>query len=578
VLGLFQRRVFACIVLVGVLAVYSFMLVRLHPTNFFGLTQDDTIYFSSAKALAEGRGYILPSLPGTPAQRKYPVLYPWLLSWVWRWNPSFPANVRNAVGLTAVFGAAFILLIYLFLHRLKGLSEVEALLLTAFCAWGPHVLFYSGSVLSDIPFACLTLAAVLVGDAGMRQNGRVACAVASGLLAGATMLLRVLGIPVAAGIVVVGAIRGARRQLAAYCATLAPFFIALAWNATFSMSAAAPGAGVQSNRGWQLAWAYYTTYLGFWKMSVANSHIFWAMLKSNANSLLLLPASFFLNPLVGTNTIWGLALSLVVSVGIVRGIVRQTRRQEWKPIHWTLPFYLVSMLVWNYLLADRLLLPFLPLMVAGLWLEGKQAFEMVRAGLARGKKMPESIVAGALGISFVALAWAIAWNYSVRARSIIEARSDQQGALLHEKREAYDWLRRHAPADARVVADEDASLYLYTGRQAVQAVVPSPAGIFEPARLDAELAGICETGQAIGAQYWMISEDDFAMRWEEAISKARAREREVEQVLPLVFRSRLGHVRVYSLGCVNHPEDPACQPADRVLFPSGSRDTSKERQ
>ena len=57
--------------------------------NFF----DDAYYFGSAKALAQGGGYIIPNLPGGPPQTKYPVLYPWLLSWVWRWYPSFPSNI-----------------------------------------------------------------------------------------------------------------------------------------------------------------------------------------------------------------------------------------------------------------------------------------------------------------------------------------------------------------------------------------------------------------------------------------------------------------------------------------------------
>src|SRR5437773_431280 len=54
------------IVLSGTVALYLSLVAHLHPTNFFGLSQDDTLYFSSAKAIAEGRGYILPSVPGSP--------------------------------------------------------------------------------------------------------------------------------------------------------------------------------------------------------------------------------------------------------------------------------------------------------------------------------------------------------------------------------------------------------------------------------------------------------------------------------------------------------------------------------
>jgi hypothetical protein len=577
--GFIKRRVVTWAALAGVLAVFFFLLARLHPTDFFGMTEDDTIYFSSAKALAQGSGYILPSLPGAPAQHKYPILYPWLLSRVWRWNPSFPANLKDAVGLTALFGAGFILLAFVFLRRLRGLSEGEALFLTAFCAWSPHVLFYSGSVLTDIPFACLMLAAVLAGDAWMRRGAPLTGAVATGALAGAAMLMRALGVPVAAGILVAGATRSRKagwRRLAAFCAGVAPFFAVLAWQAMSSFHAApAAGAG-KANAAWELQQAYYTSYLAFWKLSVADGPILRAMLASNFRTLVVIPASFFLHPLVGLSTLAGRALWLAVTAGIAAGIVRQARRDEWRPIHFVPPFYVAVMLVWNFSLADRLLLPFLPLFAAGLWFEGRHLFGVVRAGLAGGRAAPEKIVAAALGVGLAALAGGIGWNYAGGARSIIEARSRQRAALLVEKREAYAWLRGHSPADARVIADEDAMLYLYTGRQAARPVILSPAGIFEPARLKAQLAGICDTAQAIGAEYWVMSDDDFALAWPKAIGKARAREGELEQALPLAFRSGEGHVRIYSLGCVQHPDDPACRAADPVLFPRAGGNAARE--
>jgi len=58
------------IVLAVVVALYLSLVLHLHPTNFFGFSQDDTLYFSSAKAIAEGHGYILPSVPGTPPATK----------------------------------------------------------------------------------------------------------------------------------------------------------------------------------------------------------------------------------------------------------------------------------------------------------------------------------------------------------------------------------------------------------------------------------------------------------------------------------------------------------------------------
>src|SRR3954471_19102780 len=65
----------------------------------FGDYHDDGIYFVCAKSLAAGE-YRIESLPGAPAQTKYPPLYPLLLSLAWRINPAFPENLRIAAWLS----------------------------------------------------------------------------------------------------------------------------------------------------------------------------------------------------------------------------------------------------------------------------------------------------------------------------------------------------------------------------------------------------------------------------------------------------------------------------------------------
>src|SRR5262249_2042512 len=54
---------------------------------------DDGIYLVCAKSLAEGTGYRILSLPNEPFQTKYPPLYSWLLSLIWRIDPRFPSNL-----------------------------------------------------------------------------------------------------------------------------------------------------------------------------------------------------------------------------------------------------------------------------------------------------------------------------------------------------------------------------------------------------------------------------------------------------------------------------------------------------
>src|SRR5689334_3230527 len=60
---------------------------------YFGQSADDAVYWVSAKSLADGAGYRVPSLPGQPFAVKYPPVYPLYLSIAWRIDPVFPRNL-----------------------------------------------------------------------------------------------------------------------------------------------------------------------------------------------------------------------------------------------------------------------------------------------------------------------------------------------------------------------------------------------------------------------------------------------------------------------------------------------------
>src|SRR5690606_37683187 len=131
--------------LLGLVAVVLVFLVtagfRYNP-QAFGAAHDDALYFSSAKSIAEGRGYRLASMPGEPPQTKYPALYPALLSVVWRVDPEFPRNLWTAWGLNALFAVAAILVAGA-LARQLGASRGEALILAALTALHPYFLYWS---------------------------------------------------------------------------------------------------------------------------------------------------------------------------------------------------------------------------------------------------------------------------------------------------------------------------------------------------------------------------------------------------------------------------------------------------
>jgi len=555
---------FACIAIV-----YVVLIVRLKPTSFFGMAEDDSIYFSSARALSEGKGYILPSVPGAPPATKYPILYPWLLSWVWRWNPSFPANLADAIGVTVAFGLGYLILAFLFLRKLKGIGEAEALFLTAFCALHPIVLLYSSSLLSDIPFAALALGAMLVADGATRREGNIVIAAYSAVLVGLSMLLRVFGVPVAAGIFVAGVARRAWQQLFIFCGCVAPFFAALAWRIVFPTVVNPPAISKTgaSSLGWTITWSYYTSYVSVWKNAVPTRHIFWTMLSNNALSVLLRgPANYFLFPGLVRDTLGGRVLVVLVTAAIVAGVVKEARYCGWRPIHYALPFYLVTIVFWPYPVSDRFLLPFLPLFAAGLWLEGKHLLGMIGTTLGSHRAVTDKLIAVTISLVIAALSCAMAWNYMGGSRKLIEEESRNRSSLITAKRAAYAWLLRSTSPDARVIAYEDASVYLYAGRSSMRPVAFTPAALHDPELLERIVAHLGDVPEAIGAQFWIISDDDFGLEWQQATSEARDYEARLRNTLPEVFRSENGRVSIYSLDCLRRREEPSCRAANLLLL------------
>jgi len=540
-------------------AIYVFSIVRFDPSHFFGATQDDALYFTSAKALANHQGYILPSVPSGPAARKYPILYPWLLSWVWRLNPSFPSNLKGAVGLTVAFGVIFLVASFLFFRRLRGSGDLTALALTLFVALHPMILYYSAGILSDVPFAALALVAMLMADGAMQPASSAARTTGCALLTGLSILMRAFGIPVAAGILAAALMRRAWRQAAIYCGVLVPFAVAVVWRWIFVPPAQIPSAAsARWQTGYANVWAYYMSYAQFWKLSVPNVHILWAMLRSTAILIIHSPSDYFLAPLLTRRGLPALCLALVVTAGIFAGLARESRGGDRKSIHWVLPFYMLLILVWNFPNTERFSLLFLPLFAAGLWFETKHFLGTMYGAFNKSQTRTEKAFAATLAFCVMAAIGALGWNYWRGARPVMADLDDYRSGMLAEKREAYDWIVSQTSPQDIIIAYEDVSLYLYTDRQSFRPVVFPTSGEFDPAYIHEALTRITDVGHVLGARYWLISDDDFDLEWEQAGTLGRERERKLEASMPEVFKSRDGRVRIYRLGCDDDAEVPLC--------------------
>jgi hypothetical protein len=534
--------------LLAILVAYCAVVLHLHPANFFGLTEDDTIYFTSAREIARGHGYVLPNIPGEPAATKYPIFYPWLLSWIWRWNPSFPANVSSAVYLNLFFGCAFAVAAFVYLRRVSRFGMLASLLLTLFCALTSNGIFSSLLVMSDIPFAALALSACVAASLPASKDGTGRNLVAAGILAGLAALTRTLGVPIALGLCAGICLRTGWRKAAAFGAAFLPFAAYLAWRAITVIPNAVPTAGTSScPHSWHMTWLYYTDYIGYWKADTLANHTLLPVIKANALLMLLQPGGYILSSAGAVNSfVVSTALLTIASAVVIRGMARQLQTNGLSPVHFALVLYVLPLLVWDYNDHGRFLLPFLPLFASGLWIEVQHLIGMIKTSLQAPKKKGDRAAAGLfalVGVALVVVAGA-SWRHK---RQQFADFSDSRADMLSEKKQAYDWLKGNTPSDARILAYEEGLAYLYSNRLAVRPIIFSPAGTVRADILDTELSCIGSNGPEIRARYWLISDDDFGFEWEPAQSRASIREKEVEKALSQVFRSQNGHVRIYEL-------------------------------
>jgi hypothetical protein len=556
----FTTQICVGLVLAGFVAHVRWM----KPENYFGFYHDDSIYLSSAQALAAGRGYILPSLPGSPPQTKYPVLYPWLLSWIWTWQPDFPANVTPATWVTTLFAGGFLVAAFHFLRQLRGVTPAAALGCMALCAFHPAFLTLSGSLLSDAAFMALALAAIVAAERAGRSERNLGLAVIAGLLAGLSAMTRSVGVAFVAGVVVAAAYRRFWSQAAATALAAAPAMAYLLFRRPELP-------GQMGEPGWWQTWLYYTDYAGFWRLSVQNINVLRAMLKANLVDLLVTPSELCLiRPSQGFS---GTLLAVTLTSGILAGVVREARRPDGRldvrPIHFVLLFYTPLALIWNYPIMKRFLMPFLPLFYAGLWLEAKHIASMIRQALAAGRAWSEKAVGAGCAAALVALAIAAGAQYAVHGRQALRGRSEQFARVAVEQEQAYDWIRRNTPRDARFIAIGDVSLYLHTGRQAMWPIAFTTGPMYQAdsAGLEYQISHLTDVARHIGARYWVAADYDYQATAPAVVDRLRR----LKAGLPRVFRSRSGAIEVYEISAwMKPPQARGFQGPHPATLPVGS--------
>ena len=407
-----------------------------------GVFYDDGVYLALAKSLAEGHGYHLLYLPGQPAAVRYPFLYPLFLASLWKVVPVFPANVVVFKAANAALMGLFGALLALYLSgRIAGRAWVPALLVVGAATALPLVTV--ATVLFAEPlFLGLLVGACWAGDAARASPERrraFLLALLAGLLAGAAALTRSLGVAVIAGVAL--SLLVARRPRAALIAGAAGAACLVPWVLWVARHRAGVDAAIVGN---------YGTYGDF----VAQSGVA-ALSPTRLLELLAPVGAVALAPFRGWLRFY---LGIPALVLLVAGFVPLLMRAP--ALGWTLLAYLAIVFAWPFG-PDRFLWAAWPLLAVTFFVGADRIWTRVRSAPPRVAWIGRWCVA-----AVVALVVAGYGYYQVRGyvRGDVARLQNGISATLSE---VIPWIRQATPLDAVVAGEDEAAIWLYTGRRAV---------------------------------------------------------------------------------------------------------------
>jgi len=425
----------------GLVVVWAYAISMFLPSA--GMFHDDGLYAVTARALAEGQGYRIISLPGSPLQTKYPILFPWLLSLIWRLAPAFPDNLPllRIVPVASTF--AWLWLSYRLLLRC-GAPRAAATTVVALMAASPWVLFLGTSLLSETLFAALLTGSLLLLTRVSEGPPHVLrlCGIA-GLLAGACFLTRTAGIAVIVAGFVWLSMNGRRVGAVIFAAAAASLVIPWAlW--------------VLSHTGADADSYYSASVYGSWNIV---SHYGWRekldVVTGNVLYSLSAPLAFW----AIRGGVWLLVPAALLAACVCRGIWL-TRTH---PLTWFAIVYAAMVMMWLWP-PTRFFVPLIPLFM---W--------HVIVAIRRVPVIPVAVVVAA--VMFTSSAALLRSVTHARTHGVLSTRADY-AEDWHRLSALFDWIRRETPPDAVLTGNLDPTYFLYAGRQGIRAFAADPYALF----------------------------------------------------------------------------------------------------
>ncbi|MGE5820485.1 MAG: hypothetical protein ACM37Z_20840 [Deltaproteobacteria bacterium] len=431
---------------------------------------DDGIYIVTAQSLSQGTGYRIVSLPGSPPQTKYPILYSYILSWVWSVSPAFPGNIAILKSVNVVCLFFIVLIAYKFYHMTVPGAGTDGYLYAALVGANPGIFSFADFAVSDLLFVLLVLLAWwLYGneDSDWFHGWRV---VTLALISVAAVLTRSAGVPLAmAGLVHFLWMRRFR-ELAIYSVTLALAMLPwLAWRI---------GHEVQVSQSSLLAYylqynVHNTAFYLMWSHPLKGGEMLWANLRYLFDSLDVI----WLLPVFPQLRLRLLVLTLL-AVGVYSSV--------WKHSVFLIAFvflYLLLILGWPFS-PTRYVLPLVPLLLLFVF-KGIHGLEDTARRIWRGiKKWPLGLlVRGPVCLlACLNLAWLVSTVQPCHDRWVRGAYGQRLDYSWSGFLETFAWIRSNTHVGDVLATAYDPMYYLYTGRRAIIPAFHKPETYFYPYR------------------------------------------------------------------------------------------------
>jgi hypothetical protein len=483
----------------------ALFLLLLLPSAYFAWRQsdmpqfgrwihDDSIYFVSAKSIADGHGYRILSYPEAPFQTKYPPLYPLVLAGIWKLNPDFPANLALGT-LVSWLSVPALLFLCLRLFLTYGFSERHAWLMTALFAVNPYLAIFGSSMLSELPFACLLIVCLLVCHRAAQDGAPLWWAALGGITGGLSFLTRTTGMMLLVSGVACFLWRRQRRQALWFAAAMLPFVAGWTlWTRAHMVHGADP------------VTLYYTTYLDYhlYLVKLADMPM---LLWKNIDQWLLGVGALIIPEASDARLVK--ILTQTIGVAMLAGVVRLARAgRALDYAVFAVPFS-AMLVAWHYPPTERLIAPIYPLLLAGFWSEMRHLVAMLTGAL-RHRDRSQRVAAAIMGLVLAGVLAGGAWTQYEVGWRILPHEMDQRRKERSADEAAFQRMHAHLPAGAQLLTYNDPVLFLYTGHRASSLTVPSTYWYRDDhGAVERAYAGLADFARARGLEYVYFSDSDF---------------------------------------------------------------------